>query len=111
MSQQSPVYSISGAQSALSADQTGRTRRYLISMGIRTACVLGAIVTPGWPRWVLIAGAVILPYIAVVVANGGRSRAQYAPVETVSLAYDRALPSSPPIIPTMPRGDATADRP
>ena len=111
MSKQSPVYSISGAQSALSDEQTGRTRRYLISMGIRTACVLGAIVTPGWPRWILIAGAVILPYIAVVLANGGRSRTQHAPVETVSLAYDRALPSSPPIVPRPRRGDAASDRP
>lgn len=41
-------------------------------MGIRTACVLAAIVVPGWPRWVFLAGAVILPYLAVVVANAGR---------------------------------------
>ena len=66
------VFTRTGAQRALSQEQTGRTRRYLISMGIRTACVLGAIVVPGWPRWVLIAGAVVLPYLAVVVANAGR---------------------------------------
>ncbi|MEI7629619.1 MAG: DUF3099 domain-containing protein [Actinomycetes bacterium] len=66
------VFTITGAQRALSQEQTGRTRRYLISMGIRTACVLGAIVVPGWPRWLLIAGAVVLPYLAVVVANAGR---------------------------------------
>jgi hypothetical protein len=34
--------------------------------------VLAAIVVPGWPRWFLIAGAVVLPYLAVVVANAGR---------------------------------------
>lgn len=68
------VYSITGAQSALTDDQAPRTRRYLVSMGIRTACVIAAIIVPGWPRWVLIAGAVILPYIAVVAANAGRSR-------------------------------------
>jgi len=66
------VFTITDAQRGLSVEQTGRTRRYLISMGIRTACVLGAIVVPGWPRWFLIAGAVILPYLAVVVANAGR---------------------------------------
>lgn len=66
------VFTITGAQRPLSQEQTGRTRRYLISMGIRTACVLGAIIVPGWPRWVLIAGAVVLPYLAVVVANAGR---------------------------------------
>ena len=66
------VFTITGAQRPLSQEQTGRTRKYLISMGIRTACVLAAIVVPGWPRWVLIAGAVVLPYLAVVVANAGR---------------------------------------
>jgi hypothetical protein len=66
------VFTITDAQRALSQEQTGRTRRYLVSMAIRTACVLGAIVVPGWPRWVLVAGAVVLPYLAVVVANAGR---------------------------------------
>ena len=68
----SEVFTITEAQRGLSQEQTGRTRRYLWSMGIRTACVLAAIVVPGWPRWVLVAGAVILPYIAVVIANAGR---------------------------------------
>ncbi len=66
------VFTITDAQRALSVEQAGRTRRYLISMGIRTACVILAIFVPGWPRWVLIAGAVLLPYLAVVVANAGR---------------------------------------
>ncbi len=66
------VYTITGAQRALSQEQTGRTRRYLISMGIRTACVLLAIVVPGWPKWLFIVGAVVLPYLAVVAANAGR---------------------------------------
>lgn len=67
-----PVHTITHAQRSLSTDQQVRTRKYLISMGIRTVCVLGAIVIPGWPRWVLVAGAVILPYLAVVIANAGR---------------------------------------
>ena len=66
------VFTITDAQRGLSVEQTGRTRRYLISMAIRTACVIAAIFVPGWPRWVLIAGAVVLPYLAVVVANAGR---------------------------------------
>ena len=66
------VFTITQAQRGLSQEQSGRTRRYLLSMGIRTVCLLAAIVVPGWPRWILIAGAVMLPYIAVVVANAGR---------------------------------------
>ncbi len=66
------VYTITEAQRGLSVEQTSRQRRYLVSMGVRTACVLAAIVIPGWPRWLFIAGAVVLPYIAVVIANAGR---------------------------------------
>ena len=53
-----------------------RQRRYIYSMALRTGCFLGAIfVGPGVLRWVLVAGAVLLPYVAVVMANavGGRS--------------------------------------
>jgi hypothetical protein len=85
------VHSITGAAQGITDDQAPRTRRYLISMGIRTACVIAAIIVPGWPRWVLIAGAVILPYVAVVAANAGRSR------------HDRPAPTSPrPLRPELP---------
>lgn len=51
-------------------EQAGRQRRYLISMAVRTACFIGAVVVgPGWLRWVLVAGACLLPYVAVVFAN------------------------------------------
>lgn len=66
------VFTITGAQRGLSVEQGGRTRKYLISMAIRTACVIAAIFTPGWLRWVFIAAAIALPYLAVVVANAGR---------------------------------------
>jgi hypothetical protein len=65
------VYTITQANRSLSNEQSGRTKKYLISMGIRTACVLAAIVVPGWPKWLFIAGAVVLPYLAVVMANAG----------------------------------------
>lgn len=60
--------------------------KYVIMMGIRVACFVAMIlVTPyGWYTWLFAAGAVFLPYIAVVVANVGQeSRA--APAETVTL--------------------------
>ena len=64
-----------------------RTRRYLVSMGIRTVCFLLAVVASGWLRWVLIAAAVTLPYLSVVFANGGRERAVDLPES--DLADDR----------------------
>lgn len=66
------VYSITGVGQSLTEDQSGRTRRYLFSMLLRTACFIGAVIASGWLRWALVAGAVFLPYIAVVIANAGR---------------------------------------
>jgi hypothetical protein len=75
-----PVYSITGARPAVRDDVNSRTRRYLVSMGIRTVCFLLAVVTDGWLRWVLIAAAVLLPYLSVVFANSGRERIESMPV-------------------------------
>ncbi|WP_343230771.1 DUF3099 domain-containing protein [Yinghuangia seranimata] len=74
-----PVFEISGARKSLSEDVRARQRRYIISMSVRTVCFLLAVVFSGPLRWAMLAGAVLLPYIAVVVANGGRSRHQGDP--------------------------------
>ena len=71
---QEPIYQITSARPGVRDDVDYRTRRYLISMGIRTVCFLGAVVVDGWLRWVLVAGALVLPYVSVVFANGGRER-------------------------------------
>lgn len=74
--------SITNAQVAHSEELPGRTKRYLISMLIRTACFIGAVLSPDPYRWFLIFGAVFLPYFAVVVANAGRERST-EPIATV----------------------------
>ncbi|MFA7265232.1 MAG: DUF3099 domain-containing protein [Candidatus Nanopelagicales bacterium] len=63
------VYNITGARESAHIERQARTRRYLISMGIRTVCFIAAILVSGWLTWVLFAAAIILPYISVVVAN------------------------------------------
>lgn len=66
---------ITSAAPAPGAEIASRQRRYLFSMLVRTVCFVGAVaVGPGLLRWLLIAGAVLLPYVAVVMANTvGRS--------------------------------------
>ncbi len=60
-------------------DLDRRRRRYVISMAVRTLCFVGAVVVgPGWLRWVLVVGAFILPYIAVVMANTASPRIEGA---------------------------------
>ena len=64
--------SITEAGSALSDDLPGRQKKYFISMMIRTSCFLLAVFTPSPYRWFFLIGAITLPYISVIVANGGR---------------------------------------
>ena len=82
MAQEKQVFDITSAQNALTRDQAGRQKRYFISMMIRTACFILTVILPNPWRWIALAGAVTLPYFAVVIANAGR--------ETVSRGSDMA---------------------
>jgi hypothetical protein len=65
------VHSVTDAQPSLSADIGHREKRYFIQMGIRTLCLILAVVVPApWPiRALFIAAAIFLPYVAVIGAN------------------------------------------
>jgi Protein of unknown function (DUF3099) len=96
------VFSVTGLPASLEEDQNRRMRRYLMSMGIRTACFVLAVVALGvlhWTvvGWVLVIGAVVLPYIAVVVANATRSPGGTAlgPVKPDDGAPPQILPRRP----------------
>ncbi len=85
------IYTVTDARRPMSEDIGYRERRYLITMGIRALCfglsILFAVSLSGAWRWlsfVALMGAVVLPYIAVIFANGGRepdSSARFAPYE------------------------------
>jgi Flp pilus assembly protein TadB len=66
------IYDVTNAQRGLSGDQGARQKRYFFSMMLRTLCFVLAVVTPSPFRWFFLAGAIGLPYIAVVIANAGR---------------------------------------
>jgi hypothetical protein len=68
------VHTITDAQSAHDVDLSRRMRKYLISMSVRTVCFILAVVFDGPLRWVFAAAAVLLPYVAVVIANAGPRR-------------------------------------
>lgn len=66
---------ITTAASSRNADIAARQKRYLLSMGLRTVCFVSAIlVGDNIFRWILIAGALLLPYFAVVMANASASK-------------------------------------
>jgi hypothetical protein len=69
---------ITTAASSRNVDIATRQRRYLLSMSLRTICFVGAIVASllgiGWLWPILIVGALVLPYVAVVMANAAGPR-------------------------------------
>lgn len=66
------VHSVTTAASGHSSDLSKRQLQYGIAMTIRLVCFVLAVLVPfGWFTWVFIVGAVILPYVAVVLANAG----------------------------------------
>ena len=72
---QPDVVRITTAQKSSAEDMSARQRRYLISMSVRTVCFIAAIVVgSGWLMWALVAGAVFLPFFAVVMANAGNQK-------------------------------------
>jgi hypothetical protein len=66
---------ITTAAASRDDDIRARQRRYLFSMGIRTVCFVAAVIVgEGWVMWVLIVAALLLPYVAVVMANAASSK-------------------------------------
>lgn len=86
------AYRITTARKGIADDQAVRVRGYVISMSIRIVCFLLAVVTTGFLRWTFVAGALIIPYIAVVFANGGREPVADLP-DSLRGGLDRELPS------------------
>ena len=83
--------SITTARAGASVDTSQRIRRYTVTMAFRTACfILAVTVAHGWLQWVMLAGAVFLPYLGVLLANqadetGLRKPGQIAPEDAKQL--------------------------
>ena len=75
-SRRAPVHMVTQARRSLSDDIAYRQRRYLLMMGIRSVCFVIAVVLFinhfGWLTAIPAVGAILIPYFAVVFANGGR---------------------------------------
>ncbi len=68
---------VTEARQSRSAEIAQRERRYLVMMGIRVVCFVVSVVLflnhAGWLAMIPAAGAIALPYFAVVVANSRRA--------------------------------------
>lgn len=67
---------VTEAQRPRSEDISYRERRYLIMMAFRVICFIATILLfnagAGWLAAIPAVGALLIPYFAVVFANGGR---------------------------------------
>jgi hypothetical protein len=98
------VFRITGARQGLAEDVRGRQRRYVISMSVRTVSVILGVALWNVERPVAIAALVLgllLPYVAVVIANAGRENAPSLPSTFVT------TPVRPMLTP--PSADAPAE--
>ncbi|MET1033850.1 MAG: DUF3099 domain-containing protein, partial [Arthrobacter sp.] len=71
-----PVYNITDADTSRSVEQHSRMVKYTISMSVRMACFVAAFFSSGPLQWFFLAGAIFLPWVAVVIANGGSDQSR-----------------------------------
>ena len=73
-------------------DRRLRTRRYLVTQGIRVTCLLLAVLLPVDPVWKIgfIAASIVLPWFGVVAANAGPTveRRRQAPLVVRPVTVD-----------------------
>ncbi|MGW0559269.1 DUF3099 domain-containing protein [Streptomyces sp. NPDC003016] len=92
------VFRITGARQGLTDDVRGRQRRYVISMLVRTVAVILAATLWNVERHVAVVAlalGLLLPYIAVVIANGGRENASSLPSVHLPTPVRPALEARP----------------
>lgn len=92
------VFRITGARQGLADDVRGRQRRYVISMSVRTVSVVLAATLWNVERHVAIVAlvlGVLLPYVAVVLANAGRENAPSLPSTYVPAPVRPAVEAAP----------------
>lgn len=71
------VHSITSAAPGHSVDMHQRMVRYAVAMGIRVVCIVALFFLDGWFKLIAVAGAVFLPWIAVVIANAQTQGEEY----------------------------------
>lgn len=99
---------ITTAAESRNADIAMRQRRYLLSMSLRTLCFVGAILASlagiHWLWPILIVAALVLPYVAVVMANATSRRADGFALLDEGFTRPELRPSDQAVHTTPPSG-------
>lgn len=105
------VHSVTTARTPRSEDQSRRARQYFLAMTVRTVCFVAACVTATFTKgpllWFFVVLAVVLPYVAVVIANATNyTIGTLEPAEPVPTS--RELPRKGVII-TLPESESSQE--
>ena len=90
--------SVTSVEVSPEIERRNRFIQYTVAMIIRVACIFLAVAIDGWMRFVFIAGAVLLPYFAVVAANsvgGSRSKTTATPVAPLQISAKDFIDATP----------------
>jgi hypothetical protein len=98
MSKKTQAQSITTLPMSPDEERKSRMVKYSIAMGIRTLCVVSLLFVQGWWIILMVVAALVLPYLAVVIAN---TRSKGAAQAMAERPY-AALPPAPPAAPTPP---------
>ena len=110
------VHSITDAAAAHSDDMRERMIKYAVAMGIRMVCLILIFVVDGWFKLIAVAGAVFLPWIAVVIANGSDkaevhsdSLLDYTPYAELEASGELQSADAGEDVPTVLQGELISD--
>lgn len=94
-------------------DRRARMIKYSLAMGIRMVCIVSLLFVHGWWLVVMGIGAIVLPYIAVVLANVGSTPggAVEAPTGREVMVRDPLAPVIVPPVENASDVDTSASRP
>lgn len=99
---QQPTQSITSLPASPDDERRARMIKYSVMMGIRVACIFALLFAQGW--WILVfaAGAIFLPYFAVIIANVTTNRGGQEVLRPGGLV---PLPPAGPTAEGVPAGD------
>ena len=90
----SKTQSVTSLEISPELERRNRFIKYTIAMIVRVVCIVLAVSFPlGWITLVFAAGAIFLPYFAVIIANAqgsssNRSSSKSAEAPTISISAD-----------------------
>lgn len=93
---------------ARSEDVARRRRVYTIQMAVRTVCFITLPFLPGWWKMAALAGALVLPYVAVLMANDPALEGEATDGTAAAARYELPAPAArsrpAPTLRVMPDG-------